>query len=257
MARSSVVVAATVAEVVATHVTDSPQQTLGRALAACAVLSETAYARAFLTVAEGVPELVGTRDSPERSRRLPGDREVPPAEAALEPVMECLAAEEAIVIDHLAEDVRWEAFAQSAASTGMRSAAFLPLWRGERCGGVFELASERRGGLPQTTVQAAASLVDVVGSILSARDLAMASDQRVSQLQTALESRTILEQAKGMLAAQLGTDPEAAFVRLRAYARSERLSLKSVAEDVVAGSIDLRDLGSSSAERRGGRPVGG
>lgn len=58
---------------------------------------------------------------------------------------------------------------------------------------------------------------------------------RVAQLQTALDSRVLIEQAKGFLAARLGIDPDAAFRRLRTDARSSHRSLHEVAREVVAG----------------------
>jgi PAS domain S-box-containing protein len=59
------------------------------------------------------------------------------------------------------------------------------------------------------------------------------AEVRVTQLQTALDSRVLIEQAKGFLAARLGIDPEAAFRRLRTDARSSHRSLHEVAREVV------------------------
>jgi PAS domain S-box-containing protein len=58
---------------------------------------------------------------------------------------------------------------------------------------------------------------------------------RVTQLQTALNSRVLIEQAKGYLAAQHGIDPDEAFRRLRSDARSSHRSIHAVAREVVAG----------------------
>jgi PAS domain S-box-containing protein len=61
------------------------------------------------------------------------------------------------------------------------------------------------------------------------------AETRVAQLQTALDSRVLIEQAKGYLAARLDIDPDAAFQRLRTDARSSHRSLRAVAQEVVAG----------------------
>ena len=60
---------------------------------------------------------------------------------------------------------------------------------------------------------------------------------RVQQLETALGSRLVIEQAKGYLAGRDGTAPDAAFERLRGYARHHHLAIHDVARRVVAGEL--------------------
>ncbi|MGA0117083.1 MAG: ANTAR domain-containing protein [Ilumatobacteraceae bacterium] len=61
------------------------------------------------------------------------------------------------------------------------------------------------------------------------------SETLVTQLQTALDSRIIIEQAKGVLAATHNTDVTSAFTHLRATARREQRPVQSVAADIVSG----------------------
>jgi PAS domain S-box-containing protein len=71
---------------------------------------------------------------------------------------------------------------------------------------------------------------------LSARRSAAEEAQlRVEQLETALESRLIIEQAKGCLAGREGITPEAAFERLRQYARHRHLAIRDVSRSVLDG----------------------
>ena len=70
------------------------------------------------------------------------------------------------------------------------------------------------------------------------------------QLQTALHSRILIEQAKGVLSAQAGTSVEEAFRLMRTHARRSGNSLTSVADGVVAGSIDIRQLQPSPGPSR-------
>jgi ANTAR domain len=58
--------------------------------------------------------------------------------------------------------------------------------------------------------------------------------ERTIQLQTALDSRVVIEQAKGILAARESISPEEAFNRIRQQARSERRKLHDLAAEIVA-----------------------
>ena len=61
------------------------------------------------------------------------------------------------------------------------------------------------------------------------------AENRAQQLQTALDSRVIIEQAKGFLAGRDGISPEAAFERLRHHARAQHLAIRDVARRVIDG----------------------
>jgi len=65
------------------------------------------------------------------------------------------------------------------------------------------------------------------------------AETRVAQLNTALKSRVIIEQAKGFLAARHDIEPDAAFERLRRYSRNHHLVIHEVARQVVARELDL------------------
>lgn len=62
-----------------------------------------------------------------------------------------------------------------------------------------------------------------------------AAENRAQQLQTALDSRVIIQQAKGYLAGRDGISPEAAFERLRHHARARHLAIRDVARGVIDG----------------------
>lgn len=71
------------------------------------------------------------------------------------------------------------------------------------------------------------------------REAHESAETRVSQLNTALKSRVIIEQAKGFLAARHDIEPDAAFERLRRYSRNHHLVIHEVARQVVARELDL------------------
>ena len=66
--------------------------------------------------------------------------------------------------------------------------------------------------------------------------------ERNAQLETALETRIVIEQAKGMLAERLRVSPDEAFQTLRRAARSHRVKLHALAAAVVASREMPREL---------------
>jgi len=72
---------------------------------------------------------------------------------------------------------------------------------------------------------------------------------RSEQLQAALDSRIVIEQAKGVLAAKLGTSPQAGFELLRGFARRNNRQLRQVAEQVVRGTLSVHQLTGARTSR--------
>jgi len=66
------------------------------------------------------------------------------------------------------------------------------------------------------------------------RELVETLTERNRQLEYALESRIVIEQAKGVLAERLGVAPDEAFELIRSAARRNRLRLRDLAHEVVA-----------------------
>ena len=62
------------------------------------------------------------------------------------------------------------------------------------------------------------------------------------ELQAALTSRVLIEQAKGLVAQRSGGDVAAAFVLLRRYARDHGQRLNDIAGQVVARHLSIEDL---------------
>jgi AmiR/NasT family two-component response regulator len=78
------------------------------------------------------------------------------------------------------------------------------------------------------------------------------SDTLNEQLQTALNSRVVIEQAKGKLAERLGLDMGQAFSLLRDHARARNLRLSDLAQAVIDGSEPLPGLTASATQQTAG-----
>jgi AmiR/NasT family two-component response regulator len=74
-------------------------------------------------------------------------------------------------------------------------------------------------------------------SILQARET---HDARVviDQLQRALDTRVVIEQAKGFIAHHANVTLDESFARIRRYSRNNKLRLSNVAQDIVANVLD-------------------
>jgi GAF domain-containing protein len=136
---------------------------------------------------------------------------------------------------------RWPVFAPQALASGVAAVCAFPMrLRGDRIGAlnVFQTVP---GGFDEAALDAGQALADVATiAILQARAVEDAA-RLAGQLEHALESRVVIEQAKGVLAERLGIDPDAAFTRLRHYARVHGLRLTGLARRVVDGSFTLEE----------------
>ena len=82
-----------------------------------------------------------------------------------------------------------------------------------------------------------------------------ALQERVEQLQHALDSRVVIEQAKGILAERYHVGIDDAFALLRYSARSSRMGIHELADDVVSGRTTPRPIVVASARQQRWRAV--
>jgi len=139
-----------------------------------------------------------------------------------------------VLVDDLSVDrQRWPAFAARAAEYRYRSVSALPLRLRDERVGALNLFRTEVGPLSPTHIAIGQALADVATiGILNQRTLTH-SDLINQQLQSALNTRVIIEQAKGVLAERGNLDMDRAFVLLRSYARKTHQRLADVARAVV------------------------
>jgi GAF domain-containing protein len=134
---------------------------------------------------------------------------------------------------------RWPAFSKSARAQGIRSVYAIPLRLRETTIGTLNLMRDQPGELNPYDVRAAQALADVATiGILQERAVSDASAIR-DQLQHALSSRVVIEQAKGVVAETAKLSMDAAFDRIRSHARSHQMPLSQVARQLVGGDLRL------------------
>lgn len=104
--------------------------------------------------------------------------------------------------------------------------------------GVVEITKSGDAPLSVATSNAVQSLADVAAATIEHLRTLEQTARLVSQLQTALDHRVVLEQAKGVLAERLGVDCHAAFREIRDTARREQKPITDVATNVVASRVN-------------------
>lgn len=136
----------------------------------------------------------------------------------------------------------WPAFAANALGSGFATSHTFPLRLRESGVGAVTLFHTGRQPLTPQDASLAQALADVATiALLQRRTL----DQRYienAQLRRALSSRIAVEQAKGILAERWGTDVDAAFAALRAYARSNRMRLSDCARQIIDRTLEASDI---------------
>jgi GAF domain-containing protein len=127
----------------------------------------------------------------------------------------------------------WDGFTRAAIEQGFRSVYALPLRLRAEVIGTLNLFGHSPKELSARDIRVAQALADVATiGILHERSF-RANDLLRKQLQLALDSRVVIEQAKGVLAHTHSITPEEGFRLLRRYARDHRLALVEVARRLV------------------------
>ncbi|WP_223693709.1 GAF and ANTAR domain-containing protein [Leifsonia poae] len=154
--------------------------------------------------------------------------------AAAGPCVDCFTSGQIVSLPDIdGSPPRWERFRASALEQGFASAFAVPLRLRETTIGTLNLLREQRGELGEADVRAAQALADVATIGILHERMLRESDAVREQLQGALNSRVVIEQAKGVLAHTHRISLEEAFDILRSYSRSRSLRLADVARAVV------------------------
>ena len=160
------------------------------------------------------------------------------------PCLDCFQSAAPVSAADLTEAVdRWPSFVAAVAERGdFRSVHALPLRLRGRAIGALNLFGGKPGPLPELDLALGQALADVATiGILQERAIRR-GEVLNEQVQGALNSRVIIEQAKGVLAQYGGLAPSVAFDRLRSHARSRNLKLADLARRIVDKNYDPAEV---------------
>jgi GAF domain-containing protein len=205
--------------------------------ARCVEVLDTTAAGIMLVGPEGQLQLMSS--SNEAMRVV----EVFELQSAEGPCWDCFYSGRPVVNHDLtAAQDRWPNFAPVAVAAGFFGSDAIPMRLRGNVIGALNLFRADRGSLSDEDLTVAQALADVATiAILQNRTSVIAAEVN-AQLNAALTSRIVIEQAKGIIAERRRVSIDAAFAYMRRYARDRNSRLADIARAVVAGSVDVTRL---------------
>jgi ANTAR domain/GAF domain len=159
------------------------------------------------------------------------------------PCQDCFTSGAPVSAPDLSEETqRWPQFVAAAHRAGFRSVHAVPMRLRDATLGAMGLFGEKVGALNVEDLRLGQALADVASVALIQDKTAADSAAVNAQLQAALNSRVIIEQAKGVLAQQGDFDMDHAFAALRQYSRDHNLRLADLAQQIATRAIPAEQV---------------
>ena len=187
---------------------------------------------AGLMVTDGAGRLRVVAASSERTRLL----ELFELQTDEGPCVECFHSAAAVSVENLPTAGRWPRFTAAASEVGFAAVHALPMRLRSDVVGALNLFGTEPGALDREKLRIGQALADIATVGLLQQRAIRARDVLTEQLQAALNSRVLIEQAKGLLAERLQIDVEQAFTILRSTARNRNQRLSDLAQALVDGT---------------------
>jgi GAF domain-containing protein len=152
------------------------------------------------------------------------------------PCADAFADKQPVAADDLAGDERWPAFAPAAAARGLLAVLASPVPYGDQAVGVVAVLDAVPHAWSEAEREAIVAFTELVALLVLNAMEARERGRLAGELQVALDSRVVIEQAKGVLVGRHGVTTREAFDRLRRQARDQRRPLSEVARSVVGAA---------------------
>ena len=152
----------------------------------------------------------------------------------------CITAFEDKVLvgaEDLTSDPRWPSFSQAAVERGVRAVLASPIPYNQDAVGVVAVLSQERHPWSGEAELALLAFTDLAALLIASMMMGEQQTVLAQQLQSALNSRAIIEQAKGVLIGQYGLSAHTAYEQIRAQARAERRKIAVVAAELVRRAV--------------------
>ena len=157
------------------------------------------------------------------------------------PCMTAYQTDDVVAIADVRETDRWPEYLDTADEVGFHAVLGVPMRIRDDKVGALNIYNADPRDWTDTDINVAWTFADMA-TVCLLRSSEVAEAGRINdQLQQALDSRVLIEQAKGMIARRNDIDVDKAFELLRAHARSKRIKLSNLARDVVDRAVDVID----------------
>ena len=158
------------------------------------------------------------------------------------PCLDCYRSGQVVITSDIRAEqaaARWPRFAAAALEMGFAGVHAIPMRLRDQVIGTLNLFRAAPDGLDPAVARAARALVDVATIGILQERAVYEQELLAGQLQVALNSRVMIEQAKGILAERLRITPDEAFIVLRRHARNHNRPLTQLASDVVSDTAPI------------------
>lgn len=146
------------------------------------------------------------------------------------PCLEAATVTRFVVSNDLASDLRWPAWGPRAAALGLGSVLSSEVHVGTRRAGALNVYGDRGREFTRTDIETA--------QVLAAHAaVALAFAEKIEGLTIALDSRTTIGQAQGILMHRYGIDADRAFALLKRFSQTENIKLAQVAQRVIDETV--------------------
>lgn len=153
------------------------------------------------------------------------------------PCITCMQTRRAVVSGSLGSDERWRRFGARVARLGVASALALPLLIDEQVVGSINVYARDKDVFGEHAVRLGSAFAQAAAVSVYNTQLLVATQQRAENLERALITRQVIDQAIGILRSRTGGSAEDAFDRMKRISQSENTKLAVVAERIVEESV--------------------
>ncbi len=155
------------------------------------------------------------------------------------PCLDAYRSGESVSVDQAAAERRWPWFGAAVRPGTYTTVHAVPMRLRNQVIGAMNLFLVRPGDLSHEDLQLARGLADIA-TIGLLQERALQQEQSLTaQLQGALDSRVLIEQAKGILAERHNVTPAQAFTAMRTHARRQGKTLPEIAQQAIDGNLEV------------------
>ena len=154
------------------------------------------------------------------------------------PCLEVAQSAGTVAVPDMAAETRWPAYARQALAAGVRSSLSVALPLQEAVLGALNIYAARPAAFDQATTELARTFAGYAAVAIANARLYQTTATLAEDMRRAMETRAVIEQAKGILVAQQHCTPERAFEILTRLSQATHRKLRDCAADLVTRTAE-------------------